>query len=82
MKKKDIYTLIALIVLTFTSALFSYFEGSLRFLALIILILSSIKFLLVFFRFMEMKKANTFWKVIIISYLIIFTTIVSVTLTT
>jgi hypothetical protein len=39
--------------------------------------LSSIKFLLVAFQFMELKKAHSFWKILLSSYLILFTLIVS-----
>jgi predicted membrane channel-forming protein YqfA (hemolysin III family) len=78
MQKKDIYTLVALIGLTILTAVFSTQFSSLKYVSAIILILSAFKFLLVSFNFMELKKANTAWKAIIIIYLIIFVTIISV----
>ncbi|RUA12078.1 MAG: hypothetical protein DSY82_02200 [Flavobacteriia bacterium] len=80
MKKKDIYTLALLIVLTLTTAIFSTHLNHLKYVTVIILGLSAIKFMLVAFQFMELKKANPFWKSIIVIYLILFVTIVSVSL--
>ncbi len=78
MKKKDIYTLAILIVLTITTAVFSTQFYYLKWLVTIILGLSAVKFMLVAFQFMELKKSNAFWKSLIIIYLIVFVTIVSV----
>lgn len=78
MKKKDIYTLLALVGLTVLTAIFSTQFGNLKYVSLIILTLSAIKFLLVSFNFMELKKAHSFWKAIILIYLIIFVMIISV----
>ncbi len=77
MQKKDIYTLVALIVLTITTALFATQFNSLKHVSIIILVLSIFKFVLVSFNFMELKKANPFWKTIIIIYLSIFLIVMS-----
>jgi len=45
---------------------------SITYLAPIILLLAGLKFIGVAFSFMEIKKANIFWKVLIISYLLLF----------
>jgi len=78
MKKKDIYTLIFLILLTLVSALFAEKSGSIKYMYLTVLLLSAIKFLLVAFQFMELKKAHIFWKILLISYLSIFILIVGI----
>ena len=78
MQKKDIITLSFLIGLTILTAIFSQSEGIGAFLPLIILVLSGIKFLLVAFNFMELKKANAFWKTIMIVYVVIFVAIVTI----
>jgi len=70
MKKSTIYTLVALIVLTISTALISN-ARQLKLAALFILVLSGIKFLLVAFNFMELKKAHVFWKIALISFLIL-----------
>ena len=72
MKKKDIYALVILSILTITTALFSTAYNTMKYASFIILGLSFIKFLLVGFQFMEMKKAHVFWKVFLVSYLSIF----------
>lgn len=72
MKKKDIYTLALLILLTITTAFFSNLENGLKVVGLIILILNGIKFITVAFQFMELKKAHSFWKALIISFLTLF----------
>jgi len=78
MQKKDIYTLLGLITLTITTAIFSTQFNSLKYVSIIILVLSIFKFLLVTFNFMELKKANSFWKAIIIVYLTIFLIVISI----
>ena len=42
-----------------------------------ILFFSGIKFLLVAFHFMELKKANAFWKVIVSLFLVVFIAIIA-----
>lgn len=78
MKKKDIYTLGLLIALTLLTAFFSKnYEGA-NYITTVILGLSIIKFLLISFQFMELKKANVFWKILLIGYLTIFFIIVNI----
>jgi len=78
MKKKDIYTLIFLILLTVVSAVFAEKSASVKYISLAVLLLSATKFLLVAFQFMELKKAHIFWKILLISYLSIFLLIVGI----
>jgi len=76
MKKTTVYTLIALILLTISTALISGMP-TLKIGALLILGLSGIKFLLVAFNFLELKKAHVFWKIALVSFLILFVGIAS-----
>ena len=73
-------TLVFLYVLTVLTALVSKFYYGLSFLVMLILGLSAVKFMLVAFQFMEMKKANGFWKLLIVFYLLIFVGTVSIVL--
>jgi len=75
MTKTIKYTLLTLILLTLTTALISNYID-LKVGVFFVLILSALKFILVSFQFMELKKANPFWKWLIISFLVIFTTII------
>jgi heme/copper-type cytochrome/quinol oxidase subunit 4 len=70
-------TIIYLYVLTVLMALASHYLYGISLFVSLILGLSSVKFLLVAFQFMEMKKANGFWKFIIVFYLLIFVSVVS-----
>lgn len=74
MKKKDIYTLGILILFTVLTALLSKYFYDFNYILFVILILSCIKFLLVAFNFMELKKAHIFWKISLSTYLILFFT--------
>jgi Prokaryotic Cytochrome C oxidase subunit IV len=74
MKKKDIYTLAILILFTALTALLSNIFNGFKFITIVIMLLSGIKFLLVAFQFMELKKANNFWKISLSTYLILFFT--------
>ena len=76
MKRKDILTLLFLVVLTIITGLFSKFYSELKMVNFVIIILSGIKFLLIAFQFMELKKAHIFWKVILTSYLVLFSGII------
>ena len=76
MEKNNIYTLGFLIALTAVTAIFSNSNINMFYIATTVLILSGIKFLLVAFNFMELKKGNTFWKVLTTSFLILFITII------
>lgn len=62
MKKSLVFTYGLLIVLTLVTALISNANLFSDDIILLILFFSSIKFLLVAFQFMELKKANPFWK--------------------
>jgi len=77
MTKTISYTLFALIVLTTLSALVSNFIA-VKTGVFLILFLSGIKFVLVSFQFMELKKAHPFWKTITLLFLAIFITIILV----
>lgn len=76
MKKEYLYILGFLIALTLLTAIFSNSNGNIFFITTSIMVLSGIKFLLVAFNFMELKKGNIFWKLLLISFLIIYITIV------
>jgi len=71
MTKTISYTLLSLILLTITTALVSGFID-LKVGVFFILLLSAIKFVLVSFQFMELKKAHPFWKTMILLFLIVF----------
>ncbi len=73
-------TLILLYILTTVSALVSAYLYGWKFFVFTILGLSAIKFMLVAFDFMEMKKAHVFWKFFIVFYLVVFITVVSLIL--
>lgn len=70
MNKIATITWIILIVLTITSALVSKLET--KYVVLIILILSALKFFGIAFQFMEIKKAHVFWKTLIIGFILFF----------
>jgi hypothetical protein len=72
MRKKDIYTLSTLLILTIITATFSNNFYDFYHIIYIILVLSCAKFLLVAFNFMELKRAHTFWKVSLTAYLVLF----------
>ncbi len=76
MTKTISYTLAILILLTLTTAMVSNYVN-LKIGALFIMLLSGVKFIFVAFNFMELKKAHVFWKVLILMYLILFITTVS-----
>jgi len=76
MTKQHIFTWIILLVLTVISGLVS--NVALTYVIPIIMILAVLKFMGVAFNFMEMKKANVFWKILIVGYLVVFCGIVLV----
>jgi uncharacterized membrane-anchored protein len=80
MEKKDIYTYLTLLILTAITAYFANNYYGIKVFSILILVLSGIKFLLVAFNFMELKKAHSFWKILLVSYLSIFIIIVSLLL--
>ncbi len=65
-------TLFALLLLTGLTAFLATFFSETTYTKPLILLLSGVKFLLVAFYFMELKKANIFWKAIVVGYLIVF----------
>jgi len=79
MKTKYIFTLIALIVLTSVTAFIST-QFNFKYVSTIIIGLSALKFGLVSFNFMELNKANTMWKVLIVLYLLIFISVILIVL--
>jgi heme/copper-type cytochrome/quinol oxidase subunit 4 len=66
MKKSFIFTYILLILLTAATALVSTSSAISKTAIFLIMGISAIKFLLVAFQFMELKKANSFWKISLI----------------
>lgn len=72
MQKINIFTLTILILLTISTAILSNYFNSLKYIVFLILGLSGVKFILVAFQFMELKKAHQFWKSLIIIFLILF----------
>ncbi len=78
MKKTLHITLLVLIVLTLISAIvsnkeLSYTVGG-------IIILAVLKFIGVSFYFMELKKANIFWKASILIFLMLFSTVILISI--
>ncbi len=76
MKNKNIITLGVLIILTVVTGLVSENHQSYQTANMFIMLLSGLKFLLVAFQFMELKKANIFWKMTLIVFIILFTSLV------
>ena len=74
MNKQNIITWTLLLVLTVIAGLVS--GTSLTYVIPLILLLAVLKFIGVAFNFMEMKKAHVFWKIILVSYLLIFCIII------
>lgn len=65
MNKSNIITYIILLGFTLVASLFPHFSYSIY----IIIGIFSIKFLLVGFQFMELKKAHLFWKLSIVGFI-------------
>ena len=74
MNRTATITWIILIALTIASALCSNLNTT--YVAIIILVLAALKFIGIAFQFMEIKKANPFWKGLLLGFLILFTTII------
>jgi len=75
MNKKLTITWLILIILTVGSALISRLDGR-NYIVLTIMLFAVFKFIGIAFQFMELKKAHTFWKVLILSYLTLFITLI------
>lgn len=71
MKKTLLINYGLLILLTVSTALISNFVTISSLAICLIMGLSALKFILVSFQFMEMKKANLFWKMSLISVLLL-----------
>lgn len=71
MKKTVFFVYGILIFLTICTALVSNFIGISSIAIVLIMGLSVLKFYLVSFEFMELKKANSFWKITLISVLLL-----------
>ena len=73
MKKTLLLNYGLLIILTVTTAFLSNYTSITNVAVNLILVASAFKFIIVAFQFMELKKANAFWKVsvIIVLFLII-----------
>lgn len=80
MIKKDIQTLILLISLTIITAIVSVNYNNIGSVFILILGLSGVKFLAVSYQFMELKKANVFWKFLITAFLTLFVGIIYILL--
>jgi len=74
MNKQNIITWIILLVLTVVAGLVS--SLSLTYIVPLILLLAILKFIGVAFNFMEMKKANLFWKILLVGYLLVFCVVI------
>ena len=73
MDKTSTLTWIFLVVLTLITVLFSEMQGT--HMVVLIMILAGLKFLGVAFQFMELKRAHLFWKLLIVAYLVVFSTL-------
>ncbi len=78
MERKSIVTWVILLVLTVLSGIIS--TQNLSFIPIIILLFATFKFIGVAFDFMELKKANPFWKVALISFLVLFNSVIMILL--
>ena len=76
MKKELTYTFALLLLLTFATFLIVNLPLDSFIKKCLILALFSVKFLLVAFQFMELKKAHSFWKISTIAILIIINLII------
>jgi hypothetical protein len=76
MKKQLTKVYIALIILTVLTAILSNNNTS-KIVTIAILLISSVKFLVVAFQFMELKKANTAWKVSLSLFLFVLVGIIA-----
>lgn len=64
-----------LMLLVITSTFYAYFFKSNQYFWELVLLLSGLKFILVGFFFMELKKAHIFWKISIVIYIFLFAAI-------
>lgn len=71
MKKSFIFTYATLLLLTLSTALIATSIAFSRVAAVLIMGISAIKFLLVAFQFMELRKGNSFWKITLTAVLVV-----------
>ena len=76
MKKQLTFIYGILLTMTIITAFLTQFSIN-KTVVIAILFFSGIKFLLVAFHFMELKKANAFWKVIVSLFLMVFIGIIA-----
>ena len=69
---KGVFTIIIQLLLTVAVSIISGFGANISWAVGTIMGLSAIKFILVGFQFMELKKAHVAWKVLFLGMLIIF----------
>lgn len=78
MKKQLTFIYGILLVMTIITAFLTKFSINKTVVVVVaILIFSGVKFLLVAFHFMELKKANAFWKVSVTLFLVLFIGIIA-----
>ncbi|MBF4471021.1 cytochrome C oxidase subunit IV family protein [Flavobacterium sp. HJJ] len=76
MRKSLILIYILLLIITFTVVCVAEWLGVSNIVAPLIMFFAVIKFLLVAFQFMELKKAHSFWKISLTFTLVLFTVLV------
>jgi hypothetical protein len=70
MNNQNVISWVILLVLTLISGWVS--STALTYMIPLILVLAVLKIIGVAFNFMELKKANVFWKIVLVSYLVVF----------
>ncbi len=80
MKDSNTKTLVILLILTLVVGFLSGIEEGRNKWFMLILGVSSIKFLLVAFQFMDLKKAHVAWKIALSIYLLFFFSAISIVL--
>ena len=78
MTKQNSITWILLMVLTLLAGIAS--SASTSYIAPIIILLASLKFIGVAFNFMELKKAHLVWQILILSFVVVFSGIILILL--
>ena len=76
MKKSLILVYVLLLIITFTVVCTVGWFGISDVVALLIMLFAVVKFLLVAFQFMELKKAHSFWTISLTVTLVLFTVLV------
>ncbi len=64
-----------LMLLVISTTICTFFYKSNQYFWELVLLLSGLKFILVAFFFMELKKAHVFWKIFILFYIFLFATL-------